>query len=398
MKIILDDVETIKSEKILLENGLNRVLRENIYSPIDLPPFDRSAMDGFAVKSKYTFKANEGPITLKKSEDTITPGKKYEKKLEEKEAVEITTGALMPKNKDSVIKTEEVEILENKIVINDPVSPGKNVSKKGEDLKKDQKVLNEDKTLKPQDLAILKSIGKEKINTSKKPKIGIIATGNELIKEWSQDTEPGKIVDINSILIQNLAIKKNLTPKKYGIYPDQKEKIKKILKKSIKENDITIITGGSSKSKVDIPPKILNMKVHGINIRPGKAFGYSKLNQKPVFTVSGYPVAAMIQFKSIIEPYTHNLIRNKNYTLKQILNKKQQKKKTYKTKTKINSVLGRRHYIRVKIDKKTNKIEPIKKKGSGIISSLTQSDGYIIIPEDSEGYKEGEEVELIPWY
>lgn len=348
-------------------------------------------MDGFAIKAKKSFKAKDQKVEIKKRKDVLEPGKDLNIKLAPDEAVKINTGAPIPSNADAVIREEVVKEFEDRIILKEPVAPGGNVSKKGEDLSKDEKVFENPKVLKPQDLAILRSIGKNKIKVTKKPRIGIITTGNELIKEWDDNKiRNGKIVDSNSVLLSKLIQENNGIPNNYGIIPDKSDEIEEKIKEASKQNDLVLVSGGSAKSSTDIPPKILELKLHGVSIRPGKAFGFDMMNTKPIFLVSGYPVAAMIQYVSLIRP-SINKLRSKPRNNELF----SQSKKLNLSKS-INSVLGRRHYIRVSVDNQGN-AKPVKKTGSGVLTSITNSDGYVVVPEGSEGYKEGEMVNVISW-
>ncbi len=374
-----------------MDNGLNRVLRKDVFSKVNIPPFDRSAMDGFAIKAEKSFKAKDQKVEIKKRKDVLEPGKDLNIKLGFDEAVKINTGAPIPSNADAVIREEAVKELEDRIIVREPVAPGGNVSKKGEDLNEDEKVFESPKVLKPQDLAILRSIGKDKIKVTKKPRIGIITTGNELIKKWDDNKiRNGKIVDSNSVLLSKLIQESNGIPNNYGIIPDEPDEIEEKIKEASKQNDLVLVSGGSAKSSTDIPPKILELELHGVSIRPGKAFGFAMMYNKPIFLVSGYPVAAMVQYVSLIRP-SINKLRSKPRN-----NESFSQSKKFNLSKSINSVLGRRHYIRVSLDNHGN-AKPVKKTGSGVLTSITKSDGYVVVPEGSEGYKEGEMVNVISW-
>lgn len=370
----LDENKKVKEAYII--EALNKISAENVKAPIDLPYFNKAAMDGYAVIAEDTFGASEtNPIILNLADgDEITYG----------EAKKIFTGEMLPKNADAVVMKEFCNEVDDFVEIYKGVHPNENVSKIGEDVKKGDIILKKGEVINPYHLNMLASLGIKKIKVYDLS-FGIISTGDELISlddinsiEEDINKLRGKIINSNSYMLYGLVKNLGFDAKIYDAVEDNKEKLKKAIKTALNENDILLITGGTSVSERDITIETVremgDVIVHGVNIRPGKPFGFGIINDKPIFMLSGYPVASAVQFELFIQRF---FIERKKITLP--------------LKRNIASELGRVDFVRVKVDRE---VEPIRITGSGVISSLIKSDGYILIPENVEGYEKGELVDV----
>ena len=370
----LDENKKVKEAYII--EALNKISAENVKAPIDLPYFNKAAMDGYAVIAEDTFGASEtNPIILNLADgDEITYG----------EAKKIFTGEMLPKNADAVVMKEFCNEVDDFVEIYKGVHPNENVSKIGEDVKKGDIILKKGEVINPYHLNMLASLGIKKIKVYDLS-FGIISTGDELISlddinsiEEDINKLRGKIINSNSYMLYGLVKNLGFDAKIYDAVEDNKEKLKKAIKTALNENDILLITGGTSVSERDITIETVremgDVIVHGVNIRPGKPFGFGIINDKPIFMLSGYPVASAVQFELFIQRF---FIGRKKITLP--------------LKRNIASELGRVDFVRVKVDRE---VEPIRITGSGVISSLIKSDGYILVPENVEGYEKGELVDV----
>jgi len=368
--------ENEKVREVDIIEALNKISAEDIKAPIDLPYFNKAAMDGYAVIAEDTFGASEtNPIILNLVDrDEIFPG----------EAKKIFTGDKLPKNADAVVMKEFCNEFDDFVEIYRGVHPNENVSRIGEDVKKGEVILKRGEIINPYHLNMLASLGIKKIKVYDLS-FGIISTGDELvsldeIRDIEEDINKleGKIINSNSYMLYGLVRNLGFNTKIYDVVRDDKEKLREAIKTALSENDILLITGGTSVSERDITVETVkemgNVIVHGVNIRPGKPFGFGIINGNPVFMLSGYPVASAVQFELFIQRF---FIERKKVTLP--------------LKRNIASELGRVDFVRVKVD---DEIEPIRITGSGVISSLIKSDGYILIPENVEGYEKGELVDV----
>lgn len=379
--LMINDIEEIKEvEEVSLDGALDRILAGDINSPVDSPPFDRSAVDGYAVRAEDTFQAREySPVELEVI-DEITAGMESEKEVRKGKAIRLMTGNKMPRGANAVIMQEHVKRKGNKIYVLRPVAPGQNVSFKGEDIKRGETILRKGQILRAQDLALLKSAGIKRVKVKRKPKVGIIITGDELIENLDEKAlNEGKILESNSIMLKSLVRQYFGDPVFYGVIPDDEVMIGGIIEKAKKECDLVLITGGSAFGERDYAHKFVKLLFHGTTIKPGRPVGYGER----IFVMSGYPVAVFTQFHLFVK---HALIKLAGADYRDI-------KVRARLTSKVSSTLGRYEFIKVWY--KDGKAKPIRKSGSGLISSLVESNGYLVVPEDVEGYREGEEVEVV---
>ncbi|MDR0900695.1 MAG: molybdopterin molybdenumtransferase MoeA [Methanobrevibacter sp.] len=375
-----------KSEKIDIENSYNRVIFKDIISSIDLPPFNRSLMDGFAVKAEDTFGADdENPKELK-CIDSIEAGSFSEKTIEHGECIEISTGAPIPKGADAIAMVEFSEREDNDIFILKSVAPRQDLAIKGSDIAKDKLLLKEKTILSSDKIGVLAAQGIKEIETYKKPKIAIISTGNELITSVNS-LEYGKIYDTNSYSIQTGIIDNGGDAEIKGIVKDDYDQLKDKIEESLEDSDIVICSGGTSAGVGDVLRHVLDeigeVIIHGISVKPGKPTIVGIVNNKLVIGLPGNPVSALIIFYVFIVPNIRKLAGlneiEENKITKAILTKR------------IHTPKGRMQYSLVQI--KEGLAYPIMK-DSGAITSLADADGYIKIPKMVELVDEGEEVEI----
>jgi molybdopterin molybdotransferase len=383
---IINTIE-VKSDiqKISLEDAYNRVLAEDVEALFDSPSFDRSAMDGYAVKAEDTFGFSDSNPAHLKIVDRIGAGEKSQVTLKNGEAVKIATGAPIPQGADSVVMEEYTYEQDNILEVSTALTPGENVSPRGEDFKQRDMLLKTGKLLRPQDIGIITSAGYSEINVFKKPKIGVITTGNELVMPKSKLNE-AETINSNYYTLKALVESTLATPDVTHCVDDAR-KVEEQIERFLKSCDAIITTGGTAISKGDVVIDVVNemgeVLIHGTAIKPGKPFGFGVINETPIFMLSGYPVASMVQFDVFVRDA---LLKMQNIHRKLPIIKKRSSRK-------IASSLGRTEYIRAKID--GNSVSPLKIKGSGVIRSMVESDSYILIEENVEGIGEGEECDVL---
>ena len=380
-ELMLGDLEELgELEEVSLSDALGRVLGEDIISPIDSPPFDRSAVDGYALRAEDTFQAREyNPVELRVV-DEIAAGEESTARVEPGTAVKLLTGAKMPEGANAVLMQEMAERQDSIIKVLRPVAPGQNVAFAGEDVKKGETILRKGQILRPQDLALLKSLGFKEVKVKRKPRVGIIITGSELIKEFDVEAlKKGRIMESNSVMLEGLVRQYFGEPRLYGLVPDDEEVIGEKIRMAKAENDLVLVTGGSAFGDTDFAHRFVRLIFHGTTIKPGRPIGYGE----GVFVMSGYPAAVFAQFHLFVK---YALAKLAGARFKPV-------KVTAELTDRIPSQLGRYEFIKVWYEE--GKARPMKKRGSGIISALVRSNGYIAVPENSEGYLEGEKVEVI---
>jgi len=380
----LDEVETSKA--------LNRVLAIDITSELAIPPFDRAAMDGYAVKAEDTFGASPSNPKVIKKIGTVEIGEQTDLVLTSEEAVRISTGAAIPKGSDSVIKIEDTDIDSDKVYLYTSIVPGKNISKKGEDIPLGTEILRSGITIKASHIALLASLGIKHVKVKKKPKVSVFAVGDELI-EVGNPLPTNKIYNSNSPMVSSLVETYGGSVVRELNIKDSKDEIRNNLIKSSVDSQIIIFTGGTSVGTKDFLPESIHengeVLVHGIAMRPGSPILIGLKDQSLVFCLPGTPVAAYICFLLIVGTTIKKMLGCINIDPRvEII--------AIISKDVPVSRMGYKHFLRVKLEKKENQFLalPVKLKGSGIISSLTQSDGIVEISEDKEGLKKGEKVSV----
>lgn len=383
---IIDNIEIkLDIERIPLEEAYNRVLAEDIKALLDSPSFDRSAMDGYAVKAEDTFGSSETSPAYLKVVDRIGAGDTSKIVLKQGEAVKIATGAPIPEGANAVVMEEYTYEENNDLEVSKTLFPGENVAPFGEDFKKGDELLKSGELLRPQDIGIITSAGHDTVNVFKKPKIGVITTGNELVMSKS-DIEGAKIINSNYYTLKAL-VESTLAVPELTHCVDDAQKVKGQIETFLESCDAIITTGGTAISKgdvvVDVVDEMGEVLIHGAGIRPGKPFGFGVINGTPIFMLSGYPVASMVQFDIFTRNY---LLKMQNIHKEFPIIKKTASRK-------IASTLGRTDYVRAKTE--GSLVQPLKIDGSGIIRSMVESDCYILIEENVEGINEGEECDVL---
>jgi len=370
------------AEHVSIEDALGRVTAMSIFAPVDLPSFDRSAVDGYAVRAEDTFGASQfKPKTLKLTrKDAVGRG----------QAKQVWTGNSVPKCADAVIMLEHTRSMKGRIQTVVAVTPSENVSKRGEDINKGEVAVESGTRIQPHHVGFLAALGITDVNVVRKPRIAILSTGNELV-ELGKKPLPNKIINSNRFVITGLCQELGAESLYIGISRDNQEEIGVKILEGLRKADAVVTTGGTSVGAADLVPIVVDkigkpgILIHGVGLRPGMPTALGILKGKPVFVLSGYPVAAIVGFEVFTRP-----------TILKLLGIEREARPTVKARLaeRVAGALGRRVYLRVKTFEKTGKLmaEPVRTKGSGLYSSMTKADGYVIIPEDREGLEEGETV------
>lgn len=398
IKTCLTEFPSFPIEEITLKTTSlsNRILAQEVYSKRAIPPFHRSAVDGYAVKALDTIGASENTPVILKVINELQIGHIPTVSLESGTAIQIPTGGVVPDGADAVIMVEDTEKLSasDDIEIYVSIHPGKNVAKAGEDLEENELLFKAGRKLKAIDRAFLLSAGIKKIKTCIIPKIAIFSTGNELIEAWEHDIPQGKIPDVNSVNLYELCLEERWYPEFKGIIPDEETSLRQAILDSTQVCDVILLTGGSSVGKKDYIPLILNdvgkLIFHGIAMRPGGPVSAARIDNTLVFGLPGFPAAALISFQFLIKPVLYSLMGM------------DQKYKPLVVKAKVSrnvgSKLGRLDFLRVRLEKDPSgeKIAvPIQIGGSGLLKSLIHGNGIIPIPESSEGLKKDDIVDVV---
>jgi molybdopterin molybdotransferase len=384
------------TEAIELFQSQGRVLAQDLVADDDLPPFARSTMDGYAVKARSTFGASEGTPAYLSVKGAVAMAERPYFRVEDGEAARIPTGGMVPENADSVVMIEHADTLgETAIEVYRSVAPGQNVIEKGEDFKKGATVLEAGTLLRPQEAGVLAAFGKDPILVYKRPVIGIISTGDEVVPVTAVP-RTGSIRDMNTHTLSGLVRQNGGTPRSYGIVKDQKAPLFQTLERAVMETDMVLVSGGSSVGVRDFTLDAISsladskILVHGIAISPGKPTILASATGKFVWGIPGHVTSAMIVFCMVVKPFLDHLrgialSSREAPEIRAILTRN------------VPSSQGRRDFIRVRLIKKGAALyaEPILGK-SGLIHTMVRADGVIAVGMNDEGVLEGTEVQVIP--
>jgi len=392
---IRDAIEIVESkikpidrrEKIPIDLTVDRILARDIKAHFDVPPFNRSAMDGYAVIAEDTFGAGQFDPKVLRIKGSIHAGEVPGVRIDRGECVEVATGARMPKNSDAVVVVENTDGEKDTVKIFEPVHPGENVSNEGGDIKEGEVILKEGELLDPGKIGVLASLGIGEIEVYERPKVGILPTGDE-VSAIGMPLEEGKVYDINSHTVSALVNSNGGITNIYEIVGDRFEDARRSIEKAL-ENDIVLLSGGSSVGERDILIDVINeigeILFHGVQIKPGMPTLFGMIEDKPIFGMPGYTTSCLIDAYVFLLPAVRKMAR---------LPEKKYSKIKAKISKKITSTLGRRQFLTVKV--KNEEAIPVFKE-SNTITSISNSDGFIEIDYSVNLIEKGEEVLVNLW-
>ncbi len=368
-------------EEIPVKESLNRITAEPVFARLSSPYFHSSAMDGYAVRSKSTFSATEkDPIRLKIGE----------------EAIWIETGDPLPEDFDAVIPVEEVNVKGDYIEIYKAYPPYHDVRPVGEDIVATELIIPENHFIRAVDIGAMLASGILKVKVRKRPVVGIIPTGSELIEPEKVEKEklkPPTLIEYNSSVLANLLKGDSAEPKIYPIAKDEERSIEESILKSYQECDLVLLNAGSGYGKEDFTYKVISklgeVLINGVAIKPGKPFIAGFIENKPVLGIPGYPVSAFFCYHLFVKPLIELYLGVKL---------KKEKKIQAVLSRNLSSNIGVDEFVRVKVGRVGEKyiVSPVGR-GAGLLMSVVRADGYIVIPSGSEGYSQGQIVDVFLW-
>jgi molybdopterin molybdotransferase len=382
--------------KLPIDMSYKMILSKDVISPEDLPSFDRSTVDGFAVNSADTFGATENLPSYLIVTAEILMGGKPDSAVKKGECARIATGGMLPEGADAVVMLEYTQQIDEKMIeVVKPVSPGENVIQAGEDAKRDECILNIGRRLRPQDIGALAGLGIADVWVYEKPKVSIISTGDEIVPA-DKPVEPGQVRDINSYTLSGQISDAGGIPVKKGIFSDSYDIIKEVVENSLSDSNMVLITGGSSVGAKDMTSKVINdlgrpgVLFHGVSIKPGKPIIGGIIDNIPVFGLPGHPAAVNVCFEVFIRPVLEiqsGLNGNRFDREKRIVKARIAKN--------ISSSPGREEHIGVFLEERNGELWAVPLLGkSGLITTLTRADGTAVIPLRKFGVQEGEIIEV----
>lgn len=381
-----------------IDNSLGRVISANIVSPEDLPAYSRSTMDGFAVVSSDTFGARENNPAYLNVICEIFMGDAPSLTLKRGQAVKISTGGMLPHGADAVLMLEHAQPDSGSgnnfpfsIEVLKAIAPGENVISRGEDVRKDELVLNKGHRLRPQDLAVLASLGMTDIHVYDPVRVSVISTGDEVVPP-NAPLKAGHVRDSNSTHLVGLLLKEGAVPQFRGILKDDYGLIRNTVERCLEESDMILMSGGSSVGAKDLTSRVLSdlgkVLFHSVAMKPGKPLIAGMLRDKPVFGLPGHPRAVAVCFDIFVRPALNKMSGELESTGK-VLNEMNRTIQAKLSKA-VRSSPGREDHICISLRKENGELmaEPLIGK-SGLITTMVRADGSIDIPIGKLGLDKG---------
>ncbi len=388
-----DAVSPTDIEAKPLGSFLGRVLAEPIVAEEDVPSFARATMDGYAVRAASTFGASEANPAYLNVAGKIAMGEIPSRTVAAGEAMKILTGGALPPGADAVAMLEHTAELDDATIeVYRSVAPGQHVIVAGEDMRRGETLISAGRRLRPQDAGLMAALGRTRVNVYRRPRVGIISTGDEVVAA-AATPRPGQIRDINTHSMADLVRQAGAIPAKYGLVGDDLERLREISLRAVAENDMVLISGGSSLGMRDYTVEALTalpdsrILVHGITISPGKPTILAQSDRKLVWGLPGHATSAMVVFSAVVRPFLDRLggltVGSERPPVLARLTRN------------LESVAGRVDFVRVRLVRRDGEdwAEPILGK-SGLIRTMVQADGLIAIGMNTEGLEQGDPVSV----
>lgn len=386
---LIPDFPRVDTETVFIEEALDRVLATDIAAPEDLPDFSRATMDGYAVRAASTFGATESNPGLLTVTGSIGMGQKPDFSIGIGEAARIATGGMLPEGADAVVMIEYTDPMDDDAIeVYKSVAPGTHVVGVGEDFSRNDILISAGKRLRPQEIGLLAAFGFQTAPVYRKPRIGIISTGDEIVP-IHEDPKPGKIRDINTHTLSGLVASAGAIPVSFGLVADHFEALQQTCIRALQEMDMVLVSGGSSVGTRDFTIQALSaipdshILIHGIAISPGKPTILARCGNRAFWGLPGHVVSAMVVFLKIVKPWIDHIAGmtqqvSARWAIPAVLTRN------------VPSVHGRTDYIRVRLFERddTRWAEPILGK-SGLINTMVKSHGLIEIGMNTEGLNQG---------
>jgi molybdopterin molybdotransferase len=390
IQYILEQLHPLGKERLPLLQSLGRVLGENIFAPRNIPPWDNSAMDGYAVKWQDVRGAlPEKGVVLKVLAD-LPAGRVFRGEVGSREAVRIMTGAPLPRGADTVVPVEDTEKSMDEVRILASPEKGKNIRLAGEDVQAGELVLEAGNVLRPAHIGLLASLQRSMVSVYQLPRVAILSTGDELL-EIDEPWQEGKIVNSNSYSLAAQVAECGGLPLQLGVAQDRADDLSAKIKQGLSA-DILVTSGGVSVGDYDLVKGMLKelgqMNFWKVTMRPGQPLAFGVVFGKPLFGLPGNPVSSMVSFEQFVRPSILKMAGHRTLfrpTLKAVLRETLEKK------------AGLIHFIRCRLVREGEKLYAwtTGEQGSGILSSMVKAQGLIVLPRDKTLARAGEEVRII---
>src|SRR5581483_11292378 len=374
------DLKPLAAETVSLADARERVLAKDIVAAVDAPPFDRSNVDGFAVRATDTVGAADGnPKVLRLNPEVIACGHMPAEVVAAGTCTAIATGGVIPRGADAVVMIEQTELIEHgtpRIELRRAVLPGQFISYAGSDIARGETLLMHGTRITAREIGMLTACGLDRVEVVRRPKVAVLSTGDELV-EPGRPLRPAGVYDSNGPIVAAAIAEAGGEPLPFGACPDEAATLEKIVREALASADMVVLSGGTSKGAGDLSHRVVSrlgepgILVHGVALKPGKPLCLAVVGNKPVVVLPGFPTSAIFTFHTFVAP----VIRAKAGLPPQA-----EKKVTARVPVRVTSELGRKEFVLVSLiegDQATLAFPT--GKGSGAVTSFSQADGFIEI-------------------
>ena len=387
-------LEPLGAEQVALVDALGHVLANDVIARVDVPSFDRSNLDGFAVHAADTFGASElAPSRVNLLAGTIDAGVVPQIEVRPGEAVAIATGGMVPRGADAIVMVEHADAQDNQLIIHKAVTPGFGVSFAGTDIATGETVLRIGTLLTSRETGVLAAIGEHEVSVWRKPRVAIISTGNELIAP-GQTMRPPSVFDSNAQILADSVRELGGVPRSWGIVRDDADALRTTLHSALAESDVVLLSGGTSKGEGDLCYRVVDeltdpgIVAHGVALKPGKPICLAATGGKPVVILPGFPTSAIFTFHEFVAPVIC-LLGGRRPESQELV--------PARMAVKINSEVGRTEYLLVSLVRsETGLVAYPMGKGSGSVTTFSRADGFVAIGRHTEIISAGQEVQIRP--
>ncbi len=387
------NLSTLGVEQVPLLESYGRVLAQDLVSALDIPPFDRSTVDGYAVKAQDTYGAEENQPVRVRICGSVSIGELPKVKVNAGEAAEIVTGAPIPEGADSVVMVEDTNRINDDLDVYSAVTIKENIMKKGTDIQLGQTALRAGMTLGPREIGVLAALGKAVVDVYRVPIVAVLSTGGE-VTEPGKELLPGKIFDINAYSLCAAIFESNSRPILIGVVSDDKHELRKALEHALTLADVVVTSGGVSIGPKDIIPQTVNslgapgLIFSGVSVKPGKPVTAALIGRKPVFSFPGHPAAALLMFQLLARPILQTMAGKSESEPASV---------NAFSGNRMFSAKGRRTFVMVHLIRNPEGklyTESVETGVSGAITTLAKADGYVEVPENVQFIDINEEVKV----
>ncbi len=369
-------------EKINIDDASGRVLAEDVVATLSIPPFDRAAMDGYAVKARDTFNSGQLHPKVLNLVGELHAGERPREKVSAGQCIQIATGAMMPRGADAVVMVEDTEAENGRVKVFKSAYPKANVAAKGEDIKEEEAILRHGFVLDAGKIGVLASQGISQVRVYEKPKVAILPSGEEVVGVGKR-LRLGQVYDINSHTVASVVKENGGIPTRFETVGDNREEIRSGITEALK-SDLVVISGGSSVGERDLLVDVLQdwgeVLFHGLQVKPGKPTIFAMIEGKPLFGMPGYPTSCLINTYLFLLPVIRKMAH---------LPPRRGETVEAKLARRVPGSVGRRQFLTVKVE---NGEAVSVFKESGAITSIAEADGYIEIAENIDLLEKGEPV------